>query len=293
MYISGDDIIDPPAVVKKAWHDAVMLGHEPGNHSHSHPHGSEYSVEEWLAEIRTCNEWLSRPLADAQDTDSRNHGSGIDPALITGFRATFLEYNDNVLTALKQLGFTYDCSIEEGFEKDQTGTDFFWPYTLDRGSPGHEAVNGKSNKLSPHPGLWEIPIYAAVVPPDTDCVNYGVSPGLRKKVVDTLEGFDETSGKVSGLDWNLFVEARMTRDECLATLKHSLDLRLKGNRCPFIFGCHSDLYAPGYTFPPNAADSERRETIEKFLTYALRFKEVRIVSMRELLTWLQIPARLS
>ena len=65
---------------------------------------------------------------------------------------------------------------------------------------------------------------------------YGVPAGLRTKLQGIKSYFDPASGKITGLDYNLWVEFTMTKDEVVATLKYTLDQRLKGNRAPMIFG---------------------------------------------------------
>ena len=54
--------------------------------------------------------------------------------------------------------------------------------------------------------------------------------------------FDVADGKVTGLDYNMFAEFKMSDAEYAATLKYTLDLRLRGNRAPFMFGGHSVNY---------------------------------------------------
>ena len=58
--------------------------------------------------------------------------------------------------------------------------------------------------------------------------------------------FSPEDGKITGFDWNFWAEFKMTRIEVEAILKHTLDLRLKGNRAPFLIGMHSDMYSSNY-----------------------------------------------
>jgi hypothetical protein len=190
------------------------------------------------------------------------------------------------------MGFLYDCSLEEGFQDDQDGTNFYFPYTLDEGSPGNKFThlqNPEIEEIGNHEGLWEIPAYAVTVPPDELCEKYGIKKGLRKKCGQLQSYFNEANGKITGFDYNLWVEFQMTGDEFLATLKYTLDLRLEGNRAPFFFGGHSGIYALNYDSEPviKITEHERRRTIEKFLDYAQSKPEVRIVSPVKIIEWMR------
>jgi hypothetical protein len=196
-----------------------------------------------------------------------------------------------VFEALTALGFWYDCSIEDGWQPEAAGTNFTWPYTLDGGSPGNEmlARQGLKRPITAHAGLWEMPAHPVIVPPDDQCRSYGVEPGLRAKLKTVAAWFDEGTGKVTGFDYNLWVTFEMTKAEVLATLKYSLDLRLAGNRAPFMLGAHSDCYATDYADAPNANVRERQQAIEEFLDYALARPEVRVASLKQVLDWVRNP----
>src|SRR6476620_8935066 len=46
IYITPKGVEDPE-IVKNAWMDAVQHGHEIGVHTHSHPHGRNFTVSQW------------------------------------------------------------------------------------------------------------------------------------------------------------------------------------------------------------------------------------------------------
>src|SRR5204863_593211 len=141
-----------------------------------------------------------------------------------------------------QLGFWYDCSVEDGFQPAMDGTNYLWPYTLDGGSPGVQVILERDQRYKPigkYPGLWELPDHPVIVPPDAECAKYGVSTGLRARVKAVVSKFSVDDGKATGLDYNVWDEYKMSNAEYLATLKYTLDLRLRGNRAPFMFGGHS------------------------------------------------------
>ncbi len=287
---------ESPTFVKRAWHTAMTEGHEIGNHTRGHMHGDQFSAATWQAELSACISELAKPFDPNESNFSPDatKGIGMVAADIVGFRTPFLEYNDATLSTVKALGFHYDCSIEDGYQYDQDGTNYLWPYTLDNGSPGHEILVkwGSKAPISGHPGLWELPDHPVIVPPDDRCAEYGVTPGLRGRLQALQSWFDVESGKITGFDYNLWVSFRMTKAEFLATLKYTLDLRLAGNRAPFMFGAHTDYYSSKYTAVPNATLQERQQAIEEFLDYALAKPMVRVTSNKAILAWVRNPVPL-
>jgi hypothetical protein len=261
-----------PAALARAWRSALEDGHEIGNHTHSHAHGRAFAADEWRNEITRCTDTLG--------------GIGLPAAALHGFRAPYLEYGDGLFEAVASLGFHYDCSIEDGWQPDMDGTNYRWPYTLDRGCPAVETI-------TPHPGLWELPAHPVIVPPDDDCPRYGVAPGLRAKLKGVNGHFDEAAGKITGFDYNLWVAYRMTKAEFLATVKYSLDLRVRGNRAPFLLGAHTDYYSSDYTDAPNTTAAERRAAVEELVAYALSKPELRVVSLEQVLDWVRNPVAMA
>ncbi len=280
-----------------AWQAAYAAGHEIGNHTVSHATDRTATMERWLQELRDCNTFITDMV-------------GVPAAEITGFRTPFLQYNDATLAAVQELGFQYDTSIEEGYEWDDAanggaggpmdGSNFYWPYTLDDRSPGHttQVEWGEGlTEIEPHPGLWELPVYAVVVPPDDRCEAYGVPVGLRAALKARQSWFDVEGGLITGFDYNLWASASvggfaMTRAEVVATLKYTLDQRLAGNRAPMLFGAHTDYYVAAWNANASGAptETERRAAIEEFLTYAQSKPEVEIVSYKHVLDWVRNPS---
>jgi peptidoglycan/xylan/chitin deacetylase (PgdA/CDA1 family) len=256
---------------------AFAAGHEVANHTQNHQPGGKFTAAEWSREMDACDEAFA--------------AGGIPRDRITGFRTPFLGYNAATFAALAATGRRYDSSIEEGRDEQQDGTNFLWPYTLDTGSPGNsqEFTADSGRRVGDHPGLWEIPIHMFMVPADADCGRYGVAPGLRARIGANLKvayggGSGEPADRITGLDWNVFEAAKCTGPEFLAILKHTLDLRLAGNRAPFMVGGHTALY------PAN--NPARRKALEDFVAYALTKPQVRFVTGGQLIDWLNAPAAL-
>ncbi|WP_310600592.1 polysaccharide deacetylase family protein [Desulfobulbus sp.] len=248
---------------------AAASGHEIGAHTRRHDTSAATLLARWREEIGGCRQDLA--------------ALGLPLESIAGFRAPFLLTNRAAFVVLRELRFAYDCSLEHGFADRSDGTDLRWPYPLDHGSPDDP-------RIGPQPGLWEMPVYALTVP-----------PRLRAAVQARLRDFDVTSGKITGMDWNMVVApelggAGFTAEEYLETLKYSLNQRLRGNRAPLLFGAHSQFYSnravEAGISPPNITLPEMRRALTQFIAYALTKPDVRIVPYRSILAWSRHPVPL-
>lgn len=210
-----------------------------------------------------------------------------------GFRAPFLDINKNLFEVLLKNDFVYDSSIEEGWQPEQDGRNFYWPYTLHSGSPGYDILRSwddtSKEPIEFCPGLWEIPIYVVIAPPDEKCEQYNIPVGFRKRLKERLSWFDIDSGKITGFDYNLWYFFKMSKEEFVATLKYTLDLRIEGNKCPFTFGAHSEVYSKEYLMEIETPPEERKKAIEEFIEYALSKDCVRVVSYEKILQWINNP----
>jgi hypothetical protein len=249
-----------------AWKALAKDGHEIGNHTWTHPHGTGLDLAGWKDEIQKTNDFIVSTL-------------GVERSRIKGFRTPFLEYTPTTLEALKDLGFAYDCSIEFGFNGWQplagdsgywnsmtdpnTHKKLFWPWALDEGSPPGNASKGNP-KI---PGMQEVPVYTYM---------------------------KEAGGEVTGIDFNLWMV--MDRATFVKTLKKEFDLRRAGNRNPLVINLHSDYYAQ-YNDDANQAFTlaswqDRQKAIEEFLDYVLSFPETRVVPFGQMLDWMAKPVAL-
>ncbi len=248
---------------------AAQDGNEIGVHTRHHNTSEKTTAAVWKEEIAGAKQDLiALPLA---------------PDSIIGFRAPYLRINKAMYQVLHQLHFAYDASIENGYEDQSDGTDLRWPYALDHGSTDDP-------KVPPQPGLWEMPMYYLAVPPQ-----------LRAQIQAKYKDFDSSTGKMTGLDWNMVTApkdggAGFTQKEYLETLKYSLDQRLKGNRAPMLIGAHSQFYTghllPGGLNAPNITPQEMQQVLTEFMAYALSKPEVRVVPYRDILTWCKHPVPL-
>lgn len=276
---------------------AYALGCEVSNHTHTHAYFLDPDTKKRLdsnaikKEINDCNKLLKDSI-------------GVKPEHIKGFRTPYLAYTDSVYTVEKSIGFTYDCSMEEGNENNQNAGNYYWPYTLDYAAPGNDKSicwwNQTYNApIRKHPGLWILACYLFNAPPDNECAKYGIASGFIKSL-DNLVGY-ETGGKLSGLDYNMWADTgdggfRMNKAQSIAVLEYTFDQHYKGNRSPFTIGTHSQDYVlttPDFPNIPNPADKKAvMETFLSYITNATKYPDVRIVSGAKAIAWCMKPIAL-
>jgi len=247
---------DNPDNIRKIWREAMEAGHEVANHTRTHLKGKNGT-------IMTEDQWFDELNGCMIDFMKPYPNQGIGLTRLYGFRAPRWEINDNMYTVLRNCGIMYDCSGYGGSQEftSPDGRNYYWPYTMDYGLPGESSIGD-------HPGLWRMPKHGLI---DTDGVKY------------------------SSTDYTLIMTNNWGAEQYLRSLKHTLDLRLEGNKSPMIFGAHTELYTDGVQSSladPQMTVKERRDVIEAFLNYALSFDNVRIVSTKEILDWVRDPVAL-
>jgi len=292
-YISDGSTMANPGFLRGSWHAAYQASHEIGHHTHYHLDGYLFSADEWAEELDVGFSWLTAPF-ESTDPDVPL-GVEVPRSEIYGFRAPFLNYNDALFEELKKRGIWYDCSIEEGFQLDEDASSLSWPYTLDDGSAGHDyaAERGFDSRdfiLNAHPGMIELPAYALVIPPDEVASDYDFEPGLLSRIFDLVTEREPGSDRITGLDFNLWWEALLSKEEFLAILKYNLDQRLSGNRAPFLFGVHTDFYRTDWGLEQGVESWERRrEAVDEFLDYAQGLPDVRVTTFKEVADYMRQP----
>lgn len=295
FYVIGDALNND--TITDIFKDLYSRGYDIGNHSYNHVGSVEIdhekvlqhrTVEEYTKEIVDCNNLLIENV-------------GMDPKDIVGFRTPMLKYSDTVLTVLDQQNFLYDCSIYSGHESwegiGEPGT-YFWPYTLEKGSPSCNENNHYTKQydlpVGEHKGLWELPVHMYQIIPDSLCEEYGIDRGLKARI-DAALGYTR-NWKVDGVDYNFWAQFKLTKEECLAIMKYSFDLTYEGNRAPFHYLIHSDFYSDTEeysTWFPTVTNEERRAIVQEFIDYALTKQDVRIISSAQLIDWMRNPVKLS
>jgi hypothetical protein len=247
--------------VLNSWKRLIADGNDIGGHTYTHADElqSNHNKAVWDWENNTCITVLTTK-------------AGVPRDQIIGFRTPFLMFTKESMQSELDHGFLYDCSIEH--YKDQV-TDpynprYVWPYTLDRGQAPSAYVRDPT--FASAPGLWEMPVYEIMT--------------------------DTTWQAVTGLDYNMWVSKSMNKGQFENCLKITLDNRLSHNRAPFLIGMHSDYYSQyndAANGPGGAKETwqNRRAAVEDFITYALALnKDVRIVSHKDVLTWVRHPVAL-
>jgi hypothetical protein len=81
--------------------EAINEGHEIGSHTVRHQHGHSWSYLQWLDELSEFDEHIAHFFKDKQGK----------PYKSIGFRAPYLEWNENLYKSLKELNYIYDVSM--------------------------------------------------------------------------------------------------------------------------------------------------------------------------------------
>ncbi|MGM0461023.1 MAG: hypothetical protein ACQEQ4_01215 [Fibrobacterota bacterium] len=204
--------------------------------------GSFISKDAWTGAVTIGEEELTSNL-DLSVANGNLHA----------FRAPRLEVNSNLYYALGELGYQYDCGLQEGYEGHRDGTNFLWPYTMDNGSPNvtYQRLVGVDVRIDSTPqSLWQIPVNVFIVPEEHREEVWNNRKRINDNALDggDMGNFEEwaQNGKITGFDFNLYVMWGMTKDIWLATMKDAVNKRLNGNKAPIQYGAHTDYYTPIY-----------------------------------------------
>lgn len=264
---------------------AQSLGYEIGNHTRDHVY--IVNGETGPSQKRMSLDSLKFQMEAVHTAFEK---AGLNLKLVKGFRTPYLAYSDTAFTAMKDMGFTYDCSVGEGNEYDMSVGGYYWPYTLNtRNNPQNEKTEtvtleekdysyapGNALKFSywnqtysapirEHAGLWELPCYA-----------YQAPDSLITKLDSVGWG---TEGKVDPLDYNMWAANKesgfqLNKEQSLAVLTNNFDEVYRGNRAPITIGMHSQYYTNEQSeyktiFPAIPDSADRQAVLEEFVEYAL------------------------
>ncbi|MCL2844652.1 MAG: hypothetical protein FWE23_04275 [Chitinivibrionia bacterium] len=205
-------------------------------------------------------------------------------AQLQGFRAPRLEVNSNLFYALKRAGYTYDMGLEEGYEWHRTGHNFLWPYTFDNGVQNSWTQFSSGNRVfvdSTPDGLWQLHVSPVIVPAnirsDVWSNHAAIMAGSGTPTTASDRDHWLQHGKVTGFDFNTWILYGMTGANWQATMRHTLDLRMSGNRAPMQFGLHTDYYTPIYDFATLLNDFNRpgwgQPVVQGWNTWTVRQRE--------------------
>ncbi|MGM0444180.1 MAG: hypothetical protein ACQEQV_08345 [Fibrobacterota bacterium] len=204
--------------------------------------GKYISKEAWKGAVKLGEEELEAGL-----------GISVASGDVNSFRAPRLEVNSELYYALDELGYQYDCGLEEGYEEHRDGTNFLWPYTMDNGSPNvnHQRLIGVDVTIDSTPtGLWQVPVNVFVVPEEYRREVWDNHKQINDNALDggDIGAYEDwaDAGKITGFDFNLYIMWGMTKEAWLATVKNTTRLRLEGNKAPIHYGAHTDYYTPIY-----------------------------------------------
>ena len=273
-----------------AWKAAYVAGHEIGNHTVTHATDRNVGLPRWLQEMNDSNAYITGQV-------------GVPAEEIFGFRTPYLEYDDDTLTAVKQLGFRYDTSIEEGYEWDarhaprtartssgRTPSTSAAPVTRRRSSG---AKGSSRSSRTPACGSCRCTRCRAA---RREVPKYGVEPGLRTKLKQRQTWFDAAGGHITGFDYNLWASTsvRRLRDDEGRVRRHAqVHVRsapagqpraVPVRRAHRLLRRRVDRNAAG---TPPATD--RRAAIEEFLDYAKAKQEVEITTYKHVLEYVRNP----
>ncbi|KAI5120853.1 hypothetical protein M0805_007040 [Coniferiporia weirii] len=195
--------------------------------------------------------------------------AGIPLSSIIGFRAPYLDFTGDTLTLLANAGFTYDSSSAASIPVNDTGTDAYWPYTLDNGMANNcltsEGVCKGEPKLK---GFWEIPMYAFF-------------DELGAAGIHLMDPYLDVANGGTKVDDNA----------TLAYMQNTFTAHYDGNRQPIGLYFHPVHLAK--TYPGVEVSQSTIDMINAFLDWAQEQQNVWIVSNEQLLAWVRNPVPVS
>ncbi|KAF2357300.1 NodB domain [Trinorchestia longiramus] len=237
------------------------MGHEIASHSVSHnPDVANYwdtiSKDQWATEISDMRTML-------------NLYGKIPTEDIVGFRVPYLEVGGNPMyQALLESGFTYDCSWPTykytPWYTDWNGQSYgtLWPYTLDYLSIQEQTAG--TRPTDSFPGLWLAPM-------------------------TSLQ--DNTGGACPMLDYCLGVgnELDTSGDAVADLLIRNFQSHYYSDRAPF------GVYTHPWYFQADTDNgvTAHHDGIRMFMEYLADLPDVYVVSVHQLIQWVQNPVSLA
>ncbi|PRW60004.1 polysaccharide deacetylase [Chlorella sorokiniana] len=183
---------------------------------------------------------------------------GVPKDDVVGFRAPFLETDETVRKVLADNGFLYESSLIEettGASVSKGLAERVFPFDLADGSPINcdyfSGFQSCSTKES-EPGLFNVPVWH-----------------IRQ---------EDSKGNTKGV-WSMDYAEDKSADDIFNIMKQNFDAAYGGNRAPI----------PIFIHTPWLQNKEHLKGIQKFVDYALQQQDTYLVSIRQMLGWLQNP----
>ncbi len=160
--------------------------------------------------------------------------------------------NSNLFYALKEKGYTYDNSIEEGWESKRDASNFLWPYTTDNGMPASTSnqLLSKRNTIDSLPsGVWEIPNNVLIVTENLRDAIYAKRKQIHDasratNTLETLEEWKAAGAKIPATDIDTWILCGMSKAEWLSTMQYNLNQRIANNKAPMHYRAQTKVYTP-------------------------------------------------
>ncbi|THH08345.1 hypothetical protein EW145_g2756 [Phellinidium pouzarii] len=195
--------------------------------------------------------------------------AGIPMSSMIGFRAPYLNFSGDTLKLLASAGFTYDSSAVASIPVNESGTDAYWPYTLDNGMANNCLVTEGVCKGEPKlKGFWEVPMYASF----DELGDAGIH--LMDPWLDAANGGTKVDDNAT-----------------LTYMKNTFTAHYNGNRQPIGLYTHPIHLAKNY--PGLAVPQSTIDMINSYLDWAQEQQNVWIVSNEQLLSWVKNPVPVS
>ncbi len=251
--------------VSDAWRRAYDAGIGVNNHTWTHAHNlydldydkPKGAMPSLLTEIGLCSKYLINIV-------------GIPHSEIFGMRTPYLASSTASLTAARDIGILYDCTMGNGMQGNQPANWAYpsWPGTMEKGWGPFNTV--------PIEGLWQLPN-----------ATYQVSEG----VVFSDKGFDSGRNGWPG---------GATGEEMFEQMKSAIIWAYNKNRAAVDLGLHSDYYSRDAQNNATTSASKfttgldgRRSSLIMLLDWIeAELPDARVVVKTDIIRWLRNPVAL-
>ncbi|MEI6514989.1 MAG: polysaccharide deacetylase family protein [bacterium] len=233
------------AKVDYGWvNQLYAAGHEIAIHTMTHSTSTNTDFSTWRKEIAGCRRALSRfaaiPLSD-----------------IVGFRAPYLQFNNNSFQILAERGLLYDSSLLEWpGSYSANAAHYLWPYTLEAGVVQSNQTG--AFPIQPVPGLFEIPLWNQV------------TSGVSAVSMDPPDSMDSNA--------------------VVSLWKTNFLFHYEGNRAPYGLYLHatsSNQWLSNTNYP------WRNDALNAFISWARSHPDVWFITMHDLANFMRDPVAAS